>query len=146
MKNILLLLFTAFLLSACGGPSQSAISSLNYGKQPKRHITLKDLRPYLNFLKDPDTARVTIIQQPAKKGYIADYSSVNSIIVWSGRVGRLSINAKNSYGGYTGYKYYYFTIDKVGLVTGIFNSIGAVQLGLYNKKSALHLVGENIRG
>lgn len=111
MKKILLaavLAASSFVIAGCAPkpPSQVAISTANYGTLPtdyqqqiKNHMT--------SILKDPESARYTF--EPPFKGYSQDgsLSSTGGGVTY-GQVVGVQVNAKNSYGGYTGNQLYVF--------------------------------------
>ncbi len=87
-------------------PSQTAITNANYGTLPddyqqqvKKHMSA--------VLKDPESARYTF--ETPFKGYSQDgsMSSTNGGVIYGYILG-VQVNAKNSYGGYTGNQLYVF--------------------------------------
>lgn len=100
-------LSTAFL-SGCAPkpPSQVEISTANYGALPENYQDL--VKDHFNAtLKDPESARYTFM--PTYKGYSQDGSlSDTGGGVKYGYVIPVLVNAKNSYGGYTGNQQYAF--------------------------------------
>jgi len=111
MKKVifaLALTITAVFLSGCAPkpPSQTAISSANYGKLPEDYQ--QQIKNHMNsLLKDPESARYTF--EPPFKAYSQDgsLSSTGGGVVY-GYVAGVQVNAKNSYGGYTGNQLYVF--------------------------------------
>lgn len=111
MKNFILaasLAFSAFIITGCAPkpPSSVAISTANYGVLPSDYQD--QVKQYFNSaLKDPESARYTF--EPTFKGYAQDGSMAStSGGVTYGYVAPVQVNAKNSYGGYTGNKLYVF--------------------------------------
>lgn len=111
MKKILFSVLIASLTVTIIGcapkaPSPVELSSAAYGTLPadyqdqiKNHMS--------TVLKDPDSARYTFL--PTFKGYAQDGSlSASGGGVKYGYVAPVLVNAKNSYGGYTGNQRYVF--------------------------------------
>lgn len=111
MKKVLLATALAMSVSAIAGcaprpPSQVEISSANYGQLPADYQS--QIKNYFNtVLKDPESARYTF--QPTFKGYSQNGSlATNPGMATYGYVTPVLVNAKNSYGGYTGNQSYAF--------------------------------------
>lgn len=111
MKKIVSVAIMAAALSTIVGcapkpPSAVAISSANYGTLP---IDYKEqIKNYFNkVLKDPYSAQFTF--EAPYKGLSQDgaLSSTNGGVLY-GHVVPVQVNAKNSYGGYTGNQLYVF--------------------------------------
>lgn len=87
-------------------PSQAEISTANYGELPKNYKE-QITNSLSSRLKDPYTAQFTFL--PPFKGYSQDGpwspSGGKSYFGW---VAPVLVNAKNSYGGYTGNQKYVF--------------------------------------
>lgn len=92
----------ALALSACAQrPTAEQIQNADYGTYPGDHE--KIVKDYLErLLKDPESARYRFI-----KGPIRAYSSYFGPVQYGYGV-CAEVNAKNSYGGYTGYKLHFF--------------------------------------
>ena len=87
-------------------PSQVAISSANYGTLPNDYQQ-KIKNHMASILKDPESARYAF--EPPFKGYSQDGSlAPTSGGVMYGQIVGVQVNAKNSYGGYTGNQLYVF--------------------------------------
>lgn len=111
MKNLGLFLCIAIgaaFLSGCAPkpPSPVEISTANYGTLPGNYQDL--VKAHFNaVLKDPESARYTFL--PTYKGYSQDGALADSGGgVKFGYVIPVLVNAKNSYGGYTGNQQYAF--------------------------------------
>lgn len=111
MKRILwaiVLVSSVVTLTACAPkpPSQSAIASANYGILPSDYQN--QIKNHMSsILKDPESARYNFL--PTFKGYSQDGSlSSTSGGIRFGHVVPVLVNAKNSYGGYTGNQKYVF--------------------------------------
>ncbi len=141
MKRLLTLVFSALLLTACGEPSVKTLNSLNYGTQPKK-LNMASLKRYLNAtLKDPYSAKIDIFNQPNLKGYIRDK---HNKIIWSGWVAKVHVNAKNSYGAYTGGSFYYVPVDRHGNARGLYNISGFEVMSPLASPTWLDIVGEDM--
>jgi hypothetical protein len=107
MKFVALLIACLSLAGCVTPPTQQQIESADYGTYPGEYkeVITKYMR---HRLKDPDSAKYEFLNAP-KEG-------------WNGMGGKhfgyvvcAAINARNSYGGYTGAQLSYFMI-KNGLV------------------------------
>ncbi|WP_410707004.1 hypothetical protein [Citrobacter braakii] len=108
LMSAFMLIASAVAISGCAPkpPSQMQISSASYGSLPANYQ--EQIKNHMNsILKDPESARYTF--QPTFKGYSQDGSmSDSSGGVRYGYVAPVLVNAKNSYGGYTGNQQYVF--------------------------------------
>lgn len=102
------LVFAFLTISGCAPkpPSQTAITTADYGVLPPDYQ--QQVKTYFNsILKDPESARYTF--EPPFKAYSQDGSlSSTGGGVRYGYVTGVQVNAKNSYGGYTGNQLYVF--------------------------------------
>lgn len=111
MKKFFLALgftISALMITGCAPkpPSHTAISSANYGKLPEDYQ--QQIKNHMStVLKDPESARYTF--EPPFKAYSQDgsMSSTGGGVTY-GYVAGVQLNAKNSYGGYTGNQLYVF--------------------------------------
>lgn len=111
MKKLFVTIIFAFaVLSTIGcapkPPSTTAIASANYGVLPDDYQ--QQIKKYMSsILKDPESARYTF--EPPFKAYSQDgsLSSTAGGVVYGYAAG-VQVNAKNSYGGYTGNQLYVF--------------------------------------
>lgn len=112
MKKIIflvaLIMTSGFLTTGCAPkpPSQVEISSANYGSLPEDYQ--QQIKNYMaSALKDPESARYTF--EPPFKAYSQDGSmaSTSGGVIY-GYASGVQVNAKNSYGGYTGNQLYVF--------------------------------------
>jgi hypothetical protein len=97
MKNIVAILLSASLLSACAtAPSESDLANADYGStSPMNYKEI--ITAYLNDnLKDPESAKIKWVRGPYR-GYFAFMGKFNY-----GYIACAEVNAKNSYGGYSG--------------------------------------------
>lgn len=112
MKKLLLtaMFLGVFALTGCAIPKQETyytltqeeIDNSNPEKLPDNYKSL--IKNYfIRALKDPDSAKY-IFYKPVRA-----YTASTKIVFWMVRV---DVNAKNSYGGYTGYKPFIFATRK----------------------------------
>lgn len=110
MKKVLAAaIFASVFLTGCASqqpPSQAQISAANYGELPADYQ--EQIKNHFNAtLKDPYSAKYEFL--PAFKGYSQDGQwSPSGGKVSFGWVSPVLVNAKNSYGGYTGNQKYVF--------------------------------------
>jgi len=92
------------LVSACAlRPSQEEIANADYGAYPTDYAEI--IRSHMaRRLKDPYSARYDFLNEP-----LPGWQGGLGGVVFGYRVCVL-VNAKNSYGGYTGAKLYFFMI------------------------------------
>lgn len=111
MGKKILILLTAILLSSCAG-FEALPADYNFG-QPPTDIESK-IRSHFDYvLKDPDSARYQI--GSPYKAYQNEGFAYGGEIAWKGYAVDVRINARNSYGGFTGWKPYlvYFSGGQV---------------------------------
>jgi hypothetical protein len=93
------LIFSSLLLSACVGlPSTEQIAAADYGQYPQDYEVIVK-KYYSLILKDPDSVKYQNFSTPKKSWVGSKFSGA--------RYGYLvctTLNAKNSYGAYVGYK------------------------------------------
>ncbi|HCD3955216.1 TPA: hypothetical protein NBP20_003112 [Enterobacter hormaechei] len=108
LTSVIVLIASVMIISGCAPkpPSQAQISAASYGTLPANYQ--EQIKGHMNsVLKDPESARYTF--QPTFKGYSQDGSMSDSGGgVRYGYVAPVLVNAKNSYGGYTGNQQYVF--------------------------------------
>lgn len=99
----IVIVFAALTLSGCMSmPTQQEIASADYGAYPSQYQQI--VRGYFQAtLKDPESAQYASISKPVK------YSTRDWGTMRYGYLVCVAINAKNSYGAYTGF-------DHVGLL------------------------------
>ena len=116
-KRFLLVLVAACaaLITGCTTPPSAAeLASLDYGSAPTDYK--KSIERYLDStLKDPDSKKVEYISTPVTQWYKANPMYGGNLM--AGYAVCAYVNAKNSYGGYTGGKLSWFLIknDRVTL-------------------------------
>lgn len=102
MKSRLLAVLTVLAFQGCSTPPPTAqqLASADYGPFP--HQFQVKLATYLQAtLKDPDTAKLSAPIGPART-----YAGLSAPVYGWGVC--MGVNAKNSFGGYTGPKQYFF--------------------------------------
>ncbi len=111
MKHLFISLLLV-LLTACTMPvKQSDIEAAQYTAKPTQQEAEKQIRSYLNTaLKDPDSLKLSC--QTIKKGWARQYRDHTAEFGW---VKPCTVNAKNSFGGYTGGTSYIFLFTTNGL-------------------------------
>lgn len=107
MKRSLLPLIIAAFFAGCATPSQEDLARADYGPYPSDYESIVK-RHLSNSLKDPDSAQYRFLNTP-KSGWNGLGGVKYGWIVCA------QVNAKNSYGGYVGFRPAYFMI-KNGLV------------------------------
>ena len=117
-KNTATAALAAVVLSACA----SAFSPLPEGSifpPPPANADAMVKVHFESILKDPDSARYKV--SPPYKAF-ANYSLVEGGgLRWKGYAVDVQVNAKNSYGGYTGFKPYIVLINENG--NGVFRAV-----------------------
>ena len=107
VKAYSFLLVCALLISSCASISPAEVKSVNFGEKPIAHET--DIKKLMSkLLKDPDSAKYTFGEP--RKGMVQD-GFLRGGTKYYGYIVPTEINAKNSYGGYTGGKLYYFMLS-----------------------------------
>lgn len=100
------------LLQAASEPSAEQIASANYGTPPDASKVEAAIRAWADdYLKDPSSLQIRRVSDP-HKGWVSEcvvpgippYTSCESRMFYFGHVVKAEINAKNAYGGYTGFK------------------------------------------
>jgi len=109
MKATAIILAACFLLVGCQTVSPQEITALDPGLKPDQQAAETNVRGYLTTaLKDYDTARINF--HPVRKGWQKD-GSLRGGKLHAGWMLVVDVNAKNSYGGYTGFKRYWFFFE-----------------------------------
>ena len=117
--SVSILLFT-LLISACASVSPEELENADFGEEPTNYeYDIKNLMSRL--LKDPASATYQFAEP--RKGMTQDGWAVGGK-KYFGYIVPVSINAKNSFGGYTGAKQYYFLFSE-GKVMEVTSMIGS---------------------
>lgn len=110
---ILALALSAVATNGCTLMDMSRMSNMmknakpeDYGPPPPENHREQEQKLVLSFLKDPDSAKFASWSDRAWKTAVGDSSiGFSPILVWETHV---DVNAKNSYGGYNGFKRWRF--------------------------------------
>lgn len=113
MRQMMFCAFLSLALIGCAGqqpPSSVQIAGANYGSLPANYQ--EQIKSYFgSVLKDPYTAHYAF-DKPFK-GYSQDGAwAPSGGKVFFGWVAPVNVNARNSYGGYTGNKPYVFIFSE----------------------------------
>jgi hypothetical protein len=113
MGKFLFIIVASVLLTGCGTVYESRRVELlktakveDYGPKPPADYQEKEKAFVLSLLKDPESARFKIIGEPVPQIIQSAFASPRPLLVWQHF---LNVNAKNSFGGYTGYQPYIFS-------------------------------------
>lgn len=119
MKQIITAFVSIVLLVGCASaPSQSEIDSIDYGPEPSREQIEKSVKSLMgSYLKDPDSAKYEFSEVDPQRYYVKNTGIATDKKLYAGWRTIVRINAKNSYGGYTGFQYHQFLL-RDGLVIG----------------------------
>lgn len=130
MKKVLTVMCAVVLLAACATgplpsmfyePTKEELANADYGTYPSNYEDIA--RSFMSTrLKDPESARYRFTEQPRKAHTFARSRSEVRYIY---RV-EVTINAKNSYGGYVGEHQYMFDIRN-GAVLDYLDMTAALQ-------------------
>lgn len=112
------------LLGACAsGPSPEQLRVADYGAEVSAQDAEQMIRAYFDqTLKDSESARYKF--SPPAKGWLKPDPSIWGETFY-GRLVEVQVNAKNSYGGYTGYEAWKFLIRDGQFVAAVRNDGGA---------------------
>jgi hypothetical protein len=98
MKKLLMLVLATFFIS-CAGNIQPKYTEKDFPPKPNiENFKAEIIQATKNKLKDPDSAKFSHFREP-KKAYSSTSLSKLNMAGWSVV---FYVNAKNSYGGYTG--------------------------------------------
>lgn len=112
------LIIVALLFGCTAAVTKQQIDSARYSSQPSEKSAESNIRAYFSAaLKDPDSLRLEC--QTVKKGWARQYRDKDADFGW---IKSCMVNAKNSFGGYTGAKPYIFlfTVDGMKVIDGSF--------------------------
>lgn len=114
------LLFAGLLLSGClSAPPQKEIANADFGKYPSNYEST--IEHYMRqFLKDPDSVKYEYVIYPRKSWYVGGLLGPSGTSY--GYAVCAKINAKNSFGGYTGSKIHYFLIKNDRIIAHFYDS------------------------
>ena len=104
------------LAGCASGPTAQDIASADYGSVIQQDEAENQIKSYFNrALKDPESARYGFSK--VEKGHVIGNAFQGSPL-YVGYVVYAKVNAKNSYGGYTGDKGYLFLFQNGRLAKG----------------------------
>lgn len=107
----------AVLAGCASGPTPQDIAAADYGTPIPQEQAEQRVKQYFSgTLKDPASAQYQFSQ--AQKGYIIG-SAVEGKPLYAGYIISVNVNAKNSFGGYTGYQGYQFLFQNGAMVKGL---------------------------
>ncbi|MEW5666227.1 hypothetical protein AB1288_07815 [Pseudomonas putida] len=116
VSRILALSFILALAGCASGPTPEQIASIDYGPPVDQEQAESKVKFYFEgVLKDPYSAQYQFGK--AQKGYVVG-SAFDGRQLYAGYTMDVRVNAKNSYGGYTGYKAYRFVFQSGALIKG----------------------------
>ncbi len=99
--KILVLLIFLMVIGCASGPTEEEVANADYGNYPKNEDQI--IKNYMDRrLKDSDSAKYEFLNKP-RAFYMGRGNNVSY-----GYAVCIEINSKNSYGGYTGWKPYFF--------------------------------------
>lgn len=121
-KKLILIIIILLSLEGCSSLTQKSVNSHVYNEAPSDNDSLKAIHRYIdeNF-KDPQSAiqdnNIRCIFPARKAGFYncPDGPMTQSCGDYYGYLVSCKINAKNSYGAFTGFKQYYFSIKGVSI-------------------------------
>ena len=114
---LIVLIFTMLLLSSCsfGPPTLENLSSADYGSPISQQDAEAQAQQFLRrYLKDPDSASYE--WNPVYRGWMRE-APIHGGGLKFGYILDGNINAKNSFGGYTGLKPYKFVFYNGNIVS-----------------------------
>jgi len=102
----------AVMLSGCGiayGIKRDEMlrnaTEADFGPRPPANHEETEKNLVLERLKDPESARFKSVDKIKNTAIQTGFASPTPVLVWITAIG---VNAKNGYGGYTGFQYYGF--------------------------------------
>lgn len=122
-------LIAAVLVGCAAGPTPQQIASADYGSPISQEQAEDRIKQYFNgTLKDPYSAHYQFSK--VEKGYIIG-SAFEGKPLYAGYIISVNVNAKNSYGGYTGNQGYQFLFQNGLLVKGLKLNPSGVHMPLF---------------
>ena len=111
-KTVLIAIFGAIFLSGCGAVSYEEIMEIR-GKKPSKERVIVWVKSFLrNNLKDPDSVKDLVIYDARPPQPHASSPGKYVSILGKEWVYCFEVNAKNSYGGYTGSQLHGIEVQK----------------------------------
>ncbi|AYN10175.1 MULTISPECIES: hypothetical protein [Pseudomonas] len=122
--------FAVAVIAGCAsGPTPEQIANADYGTpidQDQAEVRVKEY--FEGVLKDPDSAKYKF--SPIQKSHIVS-SAWEGRQLYAGYVMTVKVNAKNSYGGYTGNEDYVFLFHNGVLTKGLKASSNGIPITLF---------------
>ncbi|MBM6442366.1 hypothetical protein JQF37_01825 [Pseudomonas sp. MIL9] len=117
-RSACIIAVAALLLSGCAsGPTQQEISSAYYGSAPSQSQAESEIKGYFGrVLKDPYSAQYQFSQP--RQGYMIG-NAFEGRKLYTGFIIFVDVNARNSFGGYTGNKSYQFLFKDGRMIRGL---------------------------
>lgn len=116
-RILIVLILTLLLLSACasGPPTREELSSADYGSPISQQDAEAQAEQFLRgYLKDPDSAIYE--WNPVGRGWVREAPIYGGGLKF-GYILRGNVNARNSFGGYTGFKPYEFAFYNGNIIS-----------------------------
>jgi hypothetical protein len=129
IQRLLVIVILAFMAGCASGPTPQDIARADYGTPVGQQQAEERIKQYFNgTLKDPYSAQYQFSQ--VEKGYVVG-SAFEGKGLSAGYLISVNVNAKNSYGGYTGNKGYQFLFQNGVLVKGLSRSPNGMLMPLF---------------
>lgn len=119
MKKVLLLTLLLFFATGCTPqpPTPQQIEAADYGNNMEQNQAETLIKKWMQFrLKDAASAQYNFAQ--LQKGYFQAGIARGGSVSYGYTID-VSINAKNSYGGYTGYQPYKFLLKNGEIISAV---------------------------
>lgn len=117
MQKIIAAIFSAVSIAGCSAPTRPTpeqLAAATYDAPPAKEAIEPAIKEWAqNNLKDPDSMKLRIAQEDPMQGYASacvnfDGTFCHNRMFYFGHLVRAQLNAKNTYGGYTGFTPYVF--------------------------------------
>lgn len=129
LQRLFIILALAVLAGCASGPTPQDIERADYGQPIAQEQAEERIKQYFNgTLKDPSSAQYQFSK--VEQGYIIG-SAFEGKPLFAGYIISANVNAKNSYGGYTGNQGYQFLFQNGLLVKGLKLSPSGVHMPLF---------------
>ncbi|MDQ7962786.1 hypothetical protein RDI61_01800 [Pseudomonas plecoglossicida] len=129
IHRLFVALTVAAIAGCASGPTPEQIANADYGtpiNQDQAEVRVKEY--FDGVLKDPDSAKYKF--SPIQKSHIVS-SAWEGRQLYAGYVMTVKVNAKNSYGGYTGNEDYVFLFHNGELTKGLKASSNGIPITLF---------------
>lgn len=129
IHQVLFALAVAIIAGCASPPTPEQIANADYGKPIDQSQAEARIKEYFEgILKDPDSAKYRF--SPIQKSHIVS-SAWEGRQLYAGYVVTVKVNAKNSYGGYTGNEDYVFLFHNGTLTKGLKSSSNGIPITLF---------------